>query len=165
MMIRPERLDDGAVVGALLERAFGRPDEAAIATALRGSAEYLPELALVAVEDDDIVGHIMFSRALVDGERPGQAALLAPMAVEPSRQGQGIGTALVRAGLARCRDSGVALVVLLGHPTYYPRFGFVPAHDVGVLPPAEWPRDAWMALPLEDDHPRGTVRIAPAFDV
>jgi predicted N-acetyltransferase YhbS len=70
----------------------------------------------------------------------------------------------VQAGLDACDALGIGLVVVLGHPSYYPRFGFVSAYDLGVLPPGDWPRDAWMALPLQDDHLRGTVRFSTAFD-
>jgi putative acetyltransferase len=161
--IRREHLEDAPAVDALLVRAFGQPDEVRLVEALRSSAEYIPELSLVAVDGDEIVGQILFSRVIVEGERPGPAVALAPMAVAPERQRSGIGTALVRVGLQACGGLGASLVVVLGHPSYYPRFGFVPARDLGVLPPGDWPKDAWMALPLEDDHPRGTVRFSAAF--
>lgn len=162
--IRRERLQDAPAINALLEHAFGQRDEVRLVEALRSSAEYIPELSLVAFDGDDVVGQILFSRVVVEGERPGSAVALAPMAVAPERQRSGIGTALVHAGLDACDALGIELVVVLGHPSYYPRFGFVSAHDRGVLPPGDWPRDAWMALPLQDDHPRGTVRFSTAFD-
>jgi putative acetyltransferase len=162
--IRRERLQDAPAIDALLERAFGEQDEVRLVEALRASAEYIPELSLVAVDGDDIVGQILFSRVIVEGVRPGPAVALAPMAVAPERQRSGIGAALIRAGLDACDALGIGLVVVLGHPSYYPRFGFVPARDLGVLPPVDWPGDAWMALPLQDDHPRGTVRFSAAFD-
>jgi len=82
-------------------------------------------VALVAVENDEIVGHILFSDLLIEAEQAVlHAVSLAPMAVLPDHQRRGIGSALVRQGLAICRERGKSIVVVLGHPAYYPRFGF-----------------------------------------
>lgn len=117
-----EELDSGAIWQLNL-RAFGQGDEGALVDALR--AEGHVRLSLVAEEEGRIVGHILFSRLeirTVDGVV--EALALAPMAVEPDRQRQGIGSALVREGLRICREQGHRIVVVLGHEGYYPRFGF-----------------------------------------
>lgn len=107
-------------------------------------------LSLVAVRDQELVGHIAFTLCHLAG-RSEQIALLAPLAVAPAWQKRGIGGTLVRAGLQRLGALDVAMVLVLGDPDYYGRFGFRPGH--GVLPPyplpAEW-RRAWQALDLRD---------------
>jgi putative acetyltransferase len=169
-VVRPEQAEDHEAVGEIHERAFGGPLEGRLVEALRSSPAFLPQLSLVALVDDELVGHILFSRvAVVGGAAPGDAVALAPMAVDPPFQRRGIGSALVPDGLAGCRRRGEALVVVLGHPGYYPRFGFRPAEELGILPPFDVPqergREAWMALGLRDGHPRGTVRYPPEFDL
>ena len=113
---------DHRAIRRVNREAFGRDDESALVERLR--AEHAVVLELVA-EDADIVGHIAFSAlALVPPSRAGMVAALAPMAVTPARQRAGVGSALARAGLETCRARGVAAVVVLGHPGFYPRFGF-----------------------------------------
>jgi predicted N-acetyltransferase YhbS len=123
----------------------------------------VPELCLVAEEDGLVVGHVMFSRAALGS---GHVVLvLAPVAVAPDRLGAGIGSALVRESLERAGASGYGVVVLLGHPTYYPRFGFEPAGALGIESPSAVPPEAWMAfrLPGYDPAMRGVVTYAEAF--
>ena len=88
------------------------------------------------------------------------------MAVVPDRQGAGIGASLVRRGLTLARQTAYPLVVVLGHPAYYPRFGFEPARPLGIETPYEAPDEAWMAvrLPAYDPSLRGTVRYPPAWE-
>jgi predicted N-acetyltransferase YhbS len=88
------------------------------------------------------------------------------MAVLPERQRDGVGSLLVAAALERARGTAFPLVVVLGHPAYYPRFGFEPAAGYGVLAPWDVPPEAWMAhwLPAYDPEARGLVTYAPAFD-
>jgi predicted N-acetyltransferase YhbS len=105
----------------------------------------------------------MFSRAALGS---GHVVLvLAPVGVVPERQGAGIGSALVREVLARAGETGYGLVVLLGHPSYYPRFGFEPAGGLGIESPYDVPPEAWMALRLPGYEPamRGRVTYAEAF--
>lgn len=131
MAIRPERPEDHAAVAALHERAFGQPAEARLVAALRAAGA--ATLSLVAEEDGQVVGHVLFSPVSVDDGAGGWAALgLGPVAVRPERQRRGIGAALVRAGLAACRDNGHTVVLVLGHAEYYPRFGFRPAAGAGL---------------------------------
>ena len=164
MIVRPEVPDDHEAVGRVLTDAFGGPAEARLVELLRASDAYVPDLALVGEADGEIVGHILFSRVQI-GDRP--ALALAPMAVAPARQRMGLGTALARAGLARAAARPEEAVVVLGHPGYYPRFGFVPASRLGIEPP--WPNipdDAFLALPLPGytGACRGVVVYPPAFD-
>lgn len=163
--IRPEVPADHPAVAALLERAFGGPAEAAIVEALRGRVE--PEVSLVALEGGRLAGHAYFSPVRVqDGERASGAIALGPVAVEPELQRSGIGSALVRAGLETCRALGEPVVFVLGHPEYYPRFGFRPAAPLGLrFLSAEYDR-AFFVLELEPGAlagRRGEVRYRPEF--
>lgn len=163
--VRTERAGDADRVRAVHLAAFGRPDEAALVDALRGDAAWVPELSLVADDDGEIVGHLLMTVAALE-PGPGTVLLLGPVGVLPARQGRGVGGALIREGLRRARTTRHCLVVLLGHPDYYPRFGFRPARELGVDCPLAAPADAWMALrlPAHDGCARGTVRWAAPFD-
>ncbi len=119
-MIRPAAPADWPAIHAVEAAAFGRPDEADLVEALRDNGDALIEL--VAEEAGTVVGHILFSPLATD---TGAAfAALAPVTVRPERQKVGLGGALILAGLQACRELDVAAVILLGHPDYYPRFGF-----------------------------------------
>lgn len=161
--VRAEQAADRPAVHAVNEAAFDTPAEADLIDALRGTTAWLPELSLVAEQDGEIVGHLLLSLVDVDGT---PTLSLAPMAVRPDRQRAGIGTALVTAALERARTTSYPHVVVLGHPAYYPRFGFAPARAQGIETPYDVPDAAWMALPLPGprDAVRGTVRYPPAFD-
>jgi putative acetyltransferase len=164
--IRPERPADFDGVRRVIAAAFGSNVEADLVDALRRDAS--PLISLVADDGGAIVGHVMLSPVSIDGEGAGAAALmgLAPLAVPPDRQRQGIGGALIREGLAACRLHGVAAVVLVGMPEYYPRFGFVPASRVGLMCEYDVPDDVFMAIELEPGSlagRAGLVRYHPAF--
>src|SRR6185295_11664228 len=136
MVIRPESARDAKAIFAVVTAAFGQDGEARLVDALRGTQWWIPELSLVAEEDGEVVGHVLFSRVEVrDGEVTRPALALAPVAVVPPRQSSGIGSRLIREGLARARDLGEAVVIVLGHATYYPRFGFVRAIPQGIRYP------------------------------
>lgn len=165
MVIRPEEPADADAVRRVHEAAFGRPDEADIVDRLRDHAA--PYLALVATEGGVVVGHIAFSPVTLDPPQPELSAFgLAPMAVTPDRQRSGVGGALVRAGLAACRAAGADAVFVLGHPDYYPRFGFVPAAPLGIRDAYGAPAEAFMVLertPGVLDGVRGTAHYHSAL--
>jgi len=165
--IRPERPGDAAAVREVNRLAFGQEDEAALVDSLRNGGHAV--VSLVADDGGNIVGHILFSRLIIEaGDRTIEAAALAPMAVLPGRQREGIGSALVRAGLEACRKAGIAAVVVLGHPDYYPRFGFSAAAARGLDCPFPGAGDAFMALELTPgslDLRGGAVHYAPPFGV
>jgi putative acetyltransferase len=128
--LRPFGPEDDGAVDAVVARAFGRREEADLLRALRRGAPGAFEL--VAEEGGRVTGHIAFSPVVPERLAPGVVAFgLGPMAVAPDRQHAGVGSALVRAGLVACAERGVGLVFVLGHPGYYPRFGFRPAAERG----------------------------------
>lgn len=113
------------------EQAFDRMAEANLVDALRRNRKAI--LSLVADDNGRVVGHILFSEVVIESaENCLKGVGLAPMAVSPDRQNEGIGSRMVEAGLAHCRDAGYPFVVVLGHPEFYPRFGFVPASRFGI---------------------------------
>ncbi len=167
LLIRSEILADQPAIRAINMSAFGRLAEANLVDAIRPclpSADY----SQVAVLSEIVVGHIMFSPIVIDtGLATIPALALAPMAVLPEHQGTGIGSALVRAGLAACQRMGDRIVIVLGHPNFYPRFGFQPASRFHLQAPFEVPDPAFMALELQPgalQRLQGTVRYPPAFD-
>jgi putative acetyltransferase len=148
-VVRPERADDAPAIRRVHEEAFGRAAEADLADALRrhGTAT----LSLVAVRGGRVVGHLLFSPVRIESGHESTAGLgLGPMAVLPAHQRKGIGSLLVRGGLAECRGAGHGCVVVLGHPAYYPRFGFVPASRHGLAWEHPAPDEAFMVLALRD---------------
>jgi len=164
MRIRPERDADRDAVRIVNATAFDTTAEADLVDALREQAR--PLISLVADDHGEVAGHIMFSRVTVSGCPDARVAGLAPMAVLPARQREGIGSALVRAGLKRCGELGFTSVVVLGHPEYYPRFGFEPAARFGIDSEYDAPADAFMVLELESGALRGITGTAifhPAF--
>ena len=168
MAIRLETHWDHDPVRRLLTAAFGRSAEARLVDELRESDSFVPNLCLVAEQNSVIVGHILFSHVTLEADPAAQVLALAPVAVYPAFQGRGIGSALIREGLSRAEARGEPLVVVLGHPDYYPRFGFVPASSLGIESPwPDIPDEAFMAKPLSSyrQDMRGVVRYPAAFDV
>jgi putative acetyltransferase len=163
--VRAERPEDYHAVYQVNEQAFGRPEEADLVDALRKSNQ--PRISLVAEEGGRIVGHIFFSTVQIESETSATAALgLAPMAVLPEFQNQGIGSALVRRGLEECRNMGQEVVVVLGHTEYYPRFGFVPASQKGLSCEYPVPDEVFMVLELREgalSGREGLVKYGPEF--
>ena len=146
-LIRLEAVADVAAVRRVNEAAFAQPDEGRIVDAIRAAGA--ATLSLVAVTGDTLVGHILFSPVTIATPAEARSAVgLAPMAVLPELQRCGIGSLLVRAGLERLRRERQPAVVVLGHPTYYPRFGFVPASRFGLRWELDCPDEAFMALEL-----------------
>jgi putative acetyltransferase len=165
--IRPEDSGDRKSIYRLHQMAFGGDAESRLVDALRESPAFIPGLSLVAVEGQEMVGHILFSLLTVEDASVSHPALsLAPMAVLPARQNRGIGSALVRRGLDDARGLGHRVVIVLGHPKYYPRFGFQPAAPLGIQSPFEAPPDVFLVLELSPGAlagVRGFVRYPPEF--
>ena len=163
--IRPATIADLEAIRRVQTAAFGRPDEAELA--LRVIAKVRGCVSLVAEQDGGIVGHVLFSPVHVEGHALDPAPMgLAPLAVTPGFQRRGVGGALSRAGIEACRRAGAPFVVVLGHPPYYPRFGFVPAAHFGLTYADAPPRDAFMALELVPGalaRISGRVRYASEF--
>jgi putative acetyltransferase len=152
--VRAERPEDRSAVHTVLVRAFPTDVEARIVEALRGHTE--PQVSLVAADSAvGVIGHILFTPVEIRSiQETSRAIGLAPMAVAPEWQRRAVGTALVEAGLAACAVLGENVVVVLGHPGYYPRFGFRPTWDSGLYYGAAGPNPAFMVCELE----RGALR-------
>ena len=132
LTIRAERPADRESVFEVNRRAFETPVEAQLVDALREAAD--PIVSLVAVGEAGVIGHVLFTPiTLPGGVDRGRAMGLAPLAVHPDQQKRGVGSRLVRAGLEACRNIGRDVVFVLGHESYYPRFGFRPAGEHGFL--------------------------------
>ena len=164
-ILRDEGKSDAQAIKVVLEGAFKGTGEVRAVDLLRQAGQVV--ISLVAEEDGLIVGHILFSPVTIEPEYPGVRMLgLAPLAVTPSHQGRGIGSRLVQEGLLRCKDAGYDAVVVLGHPTYYSRFGFTRARDSGL--DNEYGADnAFMVVELKDralSDVAGVVKYRPEFD-
>lgn len=163
--IRSEAPGDEAAVRQVNLAAFPGPEEAEIVDRLRAAcSDYT---AFVAVDGEGVVGHILFTPVTLEGAGPGGMGL-APMAVVPLRQGEGIGSMLVRHGLAHLKTAGCPFVLVLGHPEYYPRFGFQRASRWSIG--CQWegvPDEALMLLPFDEDvlpAEGGIARYRGEFD-
>ena len=158
--IRPEAPADFGAIRAVHLQAFPTPLEADLVEALRDTADHVPELCLVAVEDGVLAGHIAYSRARLAGGA--EVLALAPMAVLPECQRRGLGSGLVRESLRLAAATAHPLVIVVGHPEYYPRFGFESAGELGLEAPFPVPAEAWMAfrLPAYDASAAGAVEYA-----
>lgn len=163
--IRPEQSKDTEGVRAINEQAFGTATEARLVDLFRERGKLV--VSLVAEAENDLVGHIAFSRVSMASRPECRGVGLGPMAVLPTMQKRGIGSALVRAGLERCREIGYECVVVVGHPQFYSRFGFIPAHRFGMRCSWPIPEDAFMALELRPEAlavPVGLVTYESIFD-
>jgi len=162
--IRQETEADHKAVHAINSAAFETSAEADLVDALRQQAD--PVVSLVAVIDDEIVGHIMFSPVTLSGH-PGLKVMgLAPMAVLPEHQRQGVGSQLVQHGIEACVALGAEGLVVLGHTEYYPKFGFVPSSRFGIDSEYGVPEEVFMAMELRPDSllgKSGTIKYHSAF--
>jgi len=164
IQIRSETDNDKTAVYDVNAAAFATETEAKLVDALRESAsEYISQ---VAVEDQNVVGHIMFTPVTLEPFEDLRLMGLAPMAVSPSMQRGGIGSELVKTGLLRCTESDVGAVAVLGHPQYYPRFGFRPASQWGIKSEYEVPEEVFMMMELSPGYLQGyqgIIRYDAAF--
>lgn len=165
IVIRWEQDADRSAIRLVNQAAFGTSEEADLVDALRADGVVLR--SAVAETAGDVVGHVLFSRMWIDTAHAAiDAVALAPVAVLPSHQRQGVGDRLIRFGLAALREAGERIVLVVGHPPYYPRFGFSTALASGIDSP--FPVDAFMALELVPgalDGVRGRVHYPSAFGV
>lgn len=168
VVIRPARAADGEAIGQVIRAAFastefGHQGEAELVRMIEADGDVM--VSLVAETDGAIVGHVLFSCMTVEADgRAITAAGLAPVSVAPAQQGQGIGDALIRAGLRDLREQGVAMSFVLGHETYYPRFGYSP--DLAARFASPFAGRHFMAMMLDSDAPwpqGGRADYAPAF--
>jgi len=163
VIVRPEAPGDVEGISAVQRDAFGGPLEARLVNALRAAGDL--KLSFVAERDGEVIGHIAFSPVQVAGSTSGYG--LAPLAVKPRFQKQGVGRELMSTAMRACSDQGVGFVVVLGDPAYYSRFGFEPARKWGLVD-TYGGGDAFQLIELQPGSvPRGAgvVRYAPAFDL
>ena len=166
LTIRPEVPGDAAAIHQVNTLAFGQPQEADLVDALRRHGGLT--ISLVAVQDGRIVGHIAFSPVTITSDTATMDAIgLAPMAVLPEYQRLGIGSKLVEAGLHACHNTPYGVVVVLGHPHYYPRFGFTPAKPHGIVWEHDVPEEVFMVKEIKAGalaQTQGVVKYRPEFD-
>ena len=152
--IREENLEDYNCVYSLIKKAFEGAehtdgDEHNLVNRLRSSENYIEELSLVALDNDIIVGHIMFTKLLIiNGYKKYESLALAPLSILPNYQNKGIGSKLINEGLKRAKALGYNSVIVLGSEKYYPRFGFVEASSFGIEAPFEVPSENFMTIEL-----------------
>ena len=165
MKIRYEAPEDAGGIRHVNEQAFAQKNEADIIDALRRSNAL--KLSLVAIEHDEIVGHIAFSPVTVESENSSfQAMGLGPMAVLPNHQNSGIGSQLVEKGLNECEKVGHGIVFVLGHPEFYGRFGFSPSKPYGLRSEYDVPDDVFMVKEIRKgalSGRKGIVKYRPEF--
>jgi putative acetyltransferase len=164
--IRAETPKDIAAIRHVLEMAFGQTSEARLVEALRKADALV--MSLVAVEKEQIVGHIAFSALAIESQDTAMNAVaLAPLAVLPAHQRRGVGSELVRSGIDHCRRAGYRAVLVLGEPAFYQHFGFMKASPHGIRCPFEVPDEAFMVAELFPGalagH-NGPVKYRPEFD-
>ncbi|HET8992609.1 MAG TPA: N-acetyltransferase [Rhodococcus sp. (in: high G+C Gram-positive bacteria)] len=171
MLIRRELPSDADTITAIHHDAFRastpaghEPVEPGLVVALRAGPAWIPQLSLVAEDSTGtVIGHVCVTRASIDGSA---ALALGPIGVRPDQQGTGAGAALMHAVLGAADALDESIVVLLGHLEYYPRFGFVPAVELGITPDVEaWATAHFQARALSsyDSDTTGTFRYAPPF--
>jgi putative acetyltransferase len=160
MIIRLEQQSDIDDIRNINEKAFGQAQEANIVDNLRKNCEEL--LSMVAIDNEKTVGHILFSPVIIEGESGTVKGMgLAPMAVLPEYQQQGVGAQLVNMGIKQLRKSKVLFIIVLGHPEYYPRFDFEPASRFGIK--SQWegiPDNVFMILWLDASMKNHIIGIA-----
>jgi putative acetyltransferase len=163
--LRCETPEDIPAIHHIHTAAFGRPNEADLVDRLRD--HHALTISLVAVKDGRLVGHIAFSLVTITSDTATIAALgLAPMAILPAYQRRGIGSQLVEAGLTACHHTPYGIVVVLGHPHYYPRFGFAPGKPMGIVWEHDAPDEAFMVKEIQEGalaQLRGVVKYRPEF--
>jgi putative acetyltransferase len=168
ILIRSEQPLDLEGIRNVNIQAFKKENEANLVDAIRKSPNFIPDLSLVAIsEDQELIGHILFSKISIvnDGEE-WMTLGLAPMSVLPSLQNIGIGSLLVIEGLKKCKELGYKHIAVLGHPNFYPRFGFQKSKGFHIESPFPVPEEVFMVIELEEGSLKGIsgkVNYPPAF--
>ncbi|NJJ39114.1 GNAT family N-acetyltransferase [Paenibacillus apii] len=169
MIIRTESAADFEEVYNLNFLAFGnREDESKLIERIRKSEGFIPDLSIVAEIDMQIVGHLLLSKAIVEDEgNRHEVIVLAPIAVNPNYQKQGIGSQLIYEGFNRCIALGFNIILLIGHPSYYPKFGFKAARNYGLeLKQFNVPDDVFMVCELKEgelQNIKGELKYPESF--
>ncbi|WP_155590931.1 GNAT family N-acetyltransferase [Lysinibacillus cavernae] len=171
-MIRQELTADyqtteAVVKSAFLNEPFSDKKEHLLVQRIRQTDAFIPELSLVAIFQDKLVGHILLSKIhIMDGDKAVESLALAPVSVVPSHQKFGIGSQLIRAALKKAQELGYHSVILLGHKDYYPKFGFQPASKWHIRAPFDVPDEVFMAIELSENalaNVQGVVQYSEAF--
>lgn len=166
--IRVEKSSDMKEIFEVNKVAFGSESEAKLVELLRSSESFIPQLSLVAVFNEKIIGHILFTKIKIvdDNQKEFESLALAPMAVKPEYQKMGVGSQLIKSGLHEAAKLKFKSVVVLGHENYYPKFGFTPAEKWNIKAPFEVPSNYFMAIELIPDglkNVSGAVIYPEAF--
>ena len=164
--IRKEEEKDYKKVYEVNCLAFQQEDESKLIEKIRKGKNFIPELSLVAEIDDEIIGHILFSKIKIVGDFVFDSLTLAPMAVIPEFQKQGIGSKLIKKGIEKAKELNFDSIIVLGHKEYYPKFGFQKASKWNIKCPFEVPEEAFMAIELTEkafEGKAGTVRYPDEF--
>ena len=164
--IRKEEERDYKKVYEVNRLAFQQENESKLIEKIRKGKNFVPDLSLVAKIDDEIVGHILFSRIKIVGDSIFESLALAPVAVIPEFQKQGIGAELIKKGIEKAKELGFDSIIVLGHKEYYPKFGFKRASNWSIECPFEVPDEAFMAIELTEkafEDKAGTVRYPDEF--
>lgn len=147
--IRPEQSADIDEIYELNNIVYGQDKESRLVDYVRHGSGFIPDLSLVALSDDKIIGYILFSRiAIANGDNRHESLGISSMMVHPEYQRRGVGAKLIAQGLQKATELGFTSVLVLGFEYYFPRFGFLPAVKWNIKPPFDVPDDVFMALEL-----------------
>jgi len=151
IITRKESREDLARIKKINDRAFEQEDESRLVNKLRKKDQFIPELSLVAETDEMVVGHIFFYPVkIISADQKHTTLSLGPMSVLPEHQKKGIGGKLINEGLSRAKDFGFRSVIVVGHPEYYPKFGFTKASKWSIKVPFKVPDEVFMALEIAE---------------
>ncbi|MBC1513660.1 GNAT family N-acetyltransferase [Listeria booriae] len=153
--------EDAREIRVVLEASFPTHTEADLVDAIIASEYYVSELALVARDNDEIVGYSLLSECFLEDER---ILVLAPVAVKPAWQNRGVGSQLIEAGISKAKRTEYRCISVLGHAEYYPRFGFEKASQYGIKAPFYVPDENFLVYRIADKLSEGTVRYPASFD-
>jgi predicted N-acetyltransferase YhbS len=156
LYVRGEKLGDREVIFEINKLAFGSETESKLIDSLRKGKSYIRGLSLVAVKEEKILGHAILTRAfIVNRGRRFKCLVLGPMAVRPENQKQGVGKKLIEEGFERARELGFSVIAVLGHETYYPKFGFFPASQKNICTSFKVPDENFMVIELAPNALKG----------